>query len=158
MKNNENGFYIVSFLVYLFIFSLLVSVSFHMISIFLLPAIRSMKNYSQQMSLYIAGDNFINDIRTAQLNNSFTIKNISDAKVIFENEGYILKWRFKEGKLERLSKETNSKKNTLNVVCTNVNGQFSSDYSNNAIRGIEMTLFSQHNNAVMTQNYVAIQK
>ena len=100
-----------------------------MISAFLFPLINSMKTSSKLISLHIAGDNFVHDIRAAQKNKFFFLKKISSEKIVLNSNDSTIKWHIKNNKLERITKLSDEVKAITSVVCSRIVGKFIIDYA-----------------------------
>lgn len=99
------GFTLLSFIVYLFIFSTLAFMSCHLISNLIIPALASIRQYQSLMTLYVAGDFFVHDVRNLSHNKQY-LKKIDAQELVWHSgsstDNKNIGWRFRDNKLERI--------------------------------------------------------
>lgn len=140
--NNNNGYLVVSFLLYLMIFSLITVFTCHIITSLLLPSFTTNRQCASLIGLHIASDLFVRDIRIMR-NGTYAWKRISADELIWQSNGNDIGWLFIRDRLERregIYHEGWSHKKTSIVATGLKKVTFSAKKADNCIVGIEMTL------------------
>jgi type II secretory pathway component PulJ len=97
---NEKGFSLLSFLLYLAFFSMITLFFCHLVVVLIIPTFSSMKKCQSVITLHIASDFFVRDIRSVRQNVD-TWKVISPPELIYNHENHDIGWSFLGDHLER---------------------------------------------------------
>lgn len=143
--NNKKGFSLISFLLYLMLFSIIALFVANIITSLLLPALVETRKCKSIIALHIASDLFMRDIRTMR-SKAYQWKKVTPYELIWHSDECDIGWSFTENYLERkegvYNKGWRSKK--ASIVATELDkGEFIVEYHKNYIIGIEMRLASQ---------------
>lgn len=151
--NNKNGFSLVSFLVYLFCFTLITFFINHLIISLILPTITATRQYKTLIALHVASDLFVRDFK-----NGFQLILVSPQELIWKNGENNIGWRIAENKLERIEGIYNNgwKNKRTSIVAAGIqSGKFVPEIYKNDIVGIEMDLVSVANDKKIVVTYVS---
>ena len=143
--NNKNGFSLLSFLLYLMLFSIIALFTTHIITVTLLPSLAATRSYKSLIALHIATDLFVRDIRGIR-SKPHTWRHIMPHELIWHTDEHDIGWRYHKNRLERSTGTYNNgwkSKKTAVVAAGIAQGTFTAEYHKNRIIGIEMTLIPE---------------
>jgi hypothetical protein len=160
--NNKNGFSLISFLLYLTLFSMIALFTAHIITSLLLPTLSATRRCKSLIALHIASDLFVRDIRTMR-NKPHSWKVTTSHELIWhiDDDSYDIGWRNKDNRLERIEGLYSQgwKHKKVSVVATGITqGTFTIETHNNHIIGVEMALIPAVDPKKTIKCYVATQK
>jgi hypothetical protein len=155
---NKNGFSLLSFLLYLMLFSVIALFTTHIITTLLLPSLVTTRACKSVMALHIASDLFVRDIR-AMKNKPHRWKSITSQELIWHTNDFDIGWHCIENRVERSTgiydQGWKSKKTSL--VATGVaQGTFVVERNENRIIGVEMSLIPEITPKKAVICYVAV--
>jgi len=143
--NNKKGFSLISFLLYLMLFSIIALFVANIITSLLLPSLVETRKCKSIIALHIAGDLFMRDIRTMR-SKVYQWKKITPHEVIWHSDECDIGWSFTENYLERkegvYNKDWHGKKTSI-IAMELDKGEFIVENHKNHVIGIEMRLTSQ---------------
>jgi type II secretory pathway component PulJ len=157
---NKNGFSLLSFLLYLMLFSIIALFTTHIITTLLLPSLSATHRCKSLIALHIASDLFVRDIRMMR-NKPYAWKKITTHELIWHNNDHDIGWCYTKNRLERREGTYNkSWKNTkISVVAIGIEQAiFTIENHKNRIIGVEMTLIPENLAEKAVVCYVAIQE
>jgi len=160
--NNKNGFSLISFLLYLMLFSMVAFFTAHIITSLLLPTLSATRHYKSLIALHIASDLFVRDIRIMRNKpHSWKVMALHELIWHIDDDNYDVGWHYRNNRLERTEGLYSQgwKQRKASVVATGINqGTFTIESHNNHIIGIEMTLIPAVDPKKTIKCYVATQK
>jgi hypothetical protein len=159
MKNN-GGFSLLSFLLYLMIFSLTTVFICHILSSLIIPSLIATRKYAALISLHIATDSFIRDFRLLQQNKAGSLRRASDQEILFNDGSKDIAWRINNNTLERIEGtfSTKWKEKTVSIIATNIyQGSFIIKEDRNSIE-IELIIIPACDHNYVVTAYKAIVK
>jgi type II secretory pathway component PulJ len=139
----KKGFSLVSFLVYLALFSMVTLCMCHAITVLIIPSFSSLRKTQSIIALHIATDVFVRDIKSTQ-NGKYTWNVMLPQELIWQKDDYNIGWCFYQNRLER--REGMYKGGNWQAVKTSIvakglsNAVFTPIKDNNGIVGVELTL------------------
>lgn len=140
---NKNGFSLLSFLLYLMLFSIIALCTTHIITSLLLPSLAATRTSKSLIALHIACDLFVRDIREMR-NNVHKWHVTAPDELIWNTDSVAIGWHYTENRLERSSGIYNNKgwkSKKTSIVATGIaQGAFIVEKKEDHIIGIEMTL------------------
>ena len=151
--NNKNGFSLLSFLVYLFCFTLVTFFMNQLIISFILPTITTTRQCRSLIALHVATDLFVRDIK-----NGSHVIHCSPQELVLHNDARSIGWHISENKLERIEGvyDNGWKNKKISIVAVGIqSGKFVPEIYKNDIIGVEMTLVPQVNDKKIVVAYVA---
>jgi hypothetical protein len=156
MKHKQ-GHSLVSFLLYVLLSSLIVCLMFHSISYFIVPSLRSIQLYKEQISLHMALDLFVKEIRVSAVTQW---QEIAADSIIWSEQEKSIGWRCINNRLERIQgiyKSGDWKKRRSSVVATHIHSLlFRYDIIAEKLVGIEIVLTGSHCLQKPVRGYVGI--
>ncbi len=157
--SHKRGFSLVSFLVYLMLFSLIMLFACHIITSLIIPSSSAMRKCQSLISLHIATDLFVRDIRLLRTAD-YQWKIIAPHELIWEQNGRNVGWCFSHSRLERREGFYDTKWNnsTLSTIAMGIEAVFRYDKQGDDIMGVELTLIPQWNKKKAVTCYVALIK
>ena len=142
---NKAGFSLVIFLVYLALSALIISCLFTSTIYFIIPTLHTMKVHKEYISLQLAADLFVKEIRMSTISEW---KEISAHCIIWNNEDTDIGWVFHDNKLERIQgiyRKGEWDRSRKSLVAKGVTSMtVSPDYHNGKIRAIGLVLVGSH--------------
>lgn len=96
----KKGFSLLSFLVYLTLFSTVALFCCHLVAALIIPALSDMRKCQSLIAVHVASDFFVRDIRTIQ-KNTVIWKCISPQELIWGDDSHDIGWSFVNNRLER---------------------------------------------------------
>lgn len=151
-----HGFSLISFLLYFSTLSLITSLVCYTLSSFIVPSLIAIRSYQTYISLHIATDAFVHDVRLLS-HHKLPLKHITSQELIWQG-GKIthnkdIGWRFNEHKLERIEGVyiNGWKTKKTHCIVNNVTqGFFVVD------KGILLTFVPTHDLTYKVESYVAL--
>ena len=143
VMNNKRGFSLLSFLIYLMLFSMIAFLICNIITSFLLPSLVATRKCKSLIALHIASDLFVREIREMSNKKVYSLKCIMPHELIWHTDGRDIGWCFVENRLERkegLYIESWKNKKTSIVADGIAQATFVVEKRENQIIGIELTL------------------
>ncbi|HLW73228.1 MAG TPA: hypothetical protein VKR54_04210 [Candidatus Babeliales bacterium] len=139
---HKKGFSLLSFLLYLVLFTMITFFSCHIIVSLIIPSLASMRTCQSIISLHIASDLFVRDMH-AMRELPFYWKLITPQELVWHVDDHDIGWCFSHHRLERkegiYNKEWKSK--TTSVIVSGIEqATFTVEKAGNEIVGIEMRL------------------
>ncbi|HLC06905.1 MAG TPA: hypothetical protein VJJ26_01830 [Candidatus Babeliales bacterium] len=156
--NNQKGFSLLSFLLYLMLFSLITLFSCHIITSLIIPSLSAMRKCQSIIALHIASDLFVRDIRTKR-GCKYDWKLITPHELIWHQDDHDIGWCFSGNRLNRKEGiyDKGWKKSTASIIAHGIaQAVFAIEKNNDHIVGIELSLTSQSNPKSPVICYVAI--
>jgi type II secretory pathway component PulJ len=157
---NKNGFSLLSFLLYLMLFSIIALFTTHIITSLLLPSLTATRTCKSLIALHIASDLFVRDIREMR-DKPHQWHIINSDEIIWHADNLDTGWCCTENRLERSTGVYNngwrSKKTSL-VAMGIMQGTFIAEKHQNHIIGIEMTLIPEIAPKKTVVCYVAVKE
>jgi hypothetical protein len=157
---NKNGFSLLSFLLYLMLFSIIALFTTHIITSLLLPSLTATRTCKSLIALHIASDLFVRDIR-AMRDKPHKWLAITPHELIWHTDDLDTGWCYTENRLERSTGIYNngwkSKKTSL-VAMGIAQGTFIVEKHKDRVIGIEMTLIPELSPKKSIICYVAVKK
>lgn len=102
---NTQGFLLLSFVVYMTIFSYIASLIWYTATAFVIPSIMSTRRYQAYMSLHIATDLFVHDVRMFSCN-KLKLAHATATELVWHagqcTDNKNIGWRYAHNKLERI--------------------------------------------------------
>lgn len=142
----KHGFSLLSFLLYLMLFSMVTLFTAHIILSLLLPSLTATRQVKSLLSLHIATDLFVRDIR-AMNSQSYRWHLITPHEIIWHTDDGDIGWRYHKNRLERSTgvHDNDWKNKNTGIIATNIkNGVFTVDHYKNTIIGIQISLISHY--------------
>lgn len=136
---NKKGFSLVSFLLYLMLFSLITFFLCHIIVSLVIPSLASVRKCQSIMSLHIASDLFVRDVRAG----IYHWKHIAPHELIWQAQDYDVGWSFRDGYVKRTTGlyEKEWKNKITGIVAAGVlEARFVPEKAQDRIIGIELRL------------------
>ena len=136
---NKKGFSLLSFLLYLMIFSLMTFFLCHIIVSLVIPSLSSMRTCQSSMALHIASDLFVRDVHAGVDN----WKLITPHELIWQVNDYDIGWSFTDNYLKRTTGLYNGgwKDKTTSIVAAGIaQATFTAEKAQNRIVGVELKL------------------
>lgn len=140
--NNKKGFSLLSFLVYLVCLSMISLCMCQVITSLIIPSLAATRKCKSLMTLHIATDLFVRDIRTMR-NMPYMWKLVTSQELIWHVADHDICWRFVEDRLERIEGLYNNgwKSKKASVIAVGIfDGYFKTKKHKNRICGIKMTI------------------
>lgn len=139
---NRKGFSLLSFLLYLMLFTMITFLSCQIIVSLIIPSFASMRKCRSVIALHIASDVFVRDIRSIK-NDKLHWKLITPYELVWQAGEHDIGWCFSNNRLERKegTYDQGWKSKTTSVVATGITqAVFTAEKAKNKIIGIELTL------------------
>jgi len=139
---NKKGFSLLSFLIYLMLFTMVTFFSCHIIVSLIIPSLTSLRKCHSIVALHIASDLFVRDIHAIK-NEKNMWKVIHPFELVWQSTDHDIGWRFNDNCLERIEGIYNQgwkKKTTSIVACGISNATFIIEKHQDHIMGIELAL------------------
>lgn len=140
--HNKKGFSLLSFLLYLVLFSMITFFSCHIIISFIIPSFSAMRKCQSLIALHIASDLFVRDIRMIK-GNECEWKLITPHELVWQAKDGDIGWGFVDNRLERKEGMYNQgwKSKKTSVVAANIaQVAFVAEKAHDKIIGIELTM------------------
>lgn len=157
MKIHNNGFSLLSFLLYLICSITILSAVFYGITHTVLPLIHATREYKMLVSMHIALDAFVDDVRKSHVKH-FTV--VTPDYIIWNNGAVDVCWGYENGRFERIQgvyKNGRWEKRRTSVVGLSVASVlFHYDYKEGRIAGVECSLCGKGSTAKNIAGYVAV--
>lgn len=117
---NKKGFSLLSFLLYLTLFTMIIFFSCHIIVSLIIPSFSAIRTCKSIIALHIASDLFVRDVRA--IKDHFTWKLITSHELIWQTENHDIGWYFSDNRLERKEGVYNRewKHKTTSVIATGI--------------------------------------
>jgi type II secretory pathway component PulJ len=159
VMSHKKGFSLVSFLVYLMLFSLIMLFACHIITALIVPSSAALRKCQSLIGLHIATDLFVRDIRSMRTAD-YQWKITTPHELIWEQNGRDIGWCFCDNRLERREGLYNKgwKNSTLSTIARGIESTFSHDKRFDSIVGIELILKPQWNKKKEVACYVSLNK
>jgi hypothetical protein len=136
---NKKGFSLLSFLLYLMIFTFMTFFLCHIIVSLIIPSLTSMRKSQSIMALHIASDLFVRDIHAGV----HAWKLITPHELIWQGKESDIGWSFADNYLKRTTGlyDIGWKNKTTSIVAAGVaQGTFTTEKAQNRIVGIELKM------------------
>jgi len=136
--HNKKGFSLLSFLVYLMLFSLITFFICHIIVSLVIPSLKSVRQCQSVMALHIASDLFVRDIHAIR-----NWKLMTPHELIWQTEGFDIGWSCADNYLKRSTGLYNGtwKNKTTSIVAAGVaEVTFTPEKAKGHIIGMELKL------------------
>jgi len=138
--------------------SIIICCIFYTITQFIFPSLQSIRSNKEKLTLHIALDLFVKEIRMC------TIKQWKETtidSIIWNNGKQDIGWRFNKNKLERIqgiyNTNGNWKKSKTSIIVLNINKiEFHFKYINQKIVGIESIITGNDGTQKSIHSFVAI--
>jgi len=156
----KKGFSLISFLVYLLLFSLVTTFTCHIITTLIIPSFFSFKKTQSVIAMHIATDCFVRDIKNIK-EDKHTWNAISPHELIWQVGDHNVGWSFADNRLERREGiyKNGWKEVKTSIVAKGVaSAVFTIEKSGNDITGIELTITPLYAPQKVITCYVAIKK
>jgi hypothetical protein len=137
--HNKKGFSLLSFLLYLMIFTFMTFFLCHIIVSLIIPSLTSVRKSQSIMALHIASDLFVRDIHAGVE----SWKLITPHELIWQKEQDDIGWSFSEGYIKRTTGlyDQGWKNKTTSIVAAGVaDVTFTAEKAQDRIVGIEFTI------------------
>ena len=132
---------------------------FHSISYFIVPSLRSIQLYKEQISLHMALDLFVKEIRASVVTQW---QEIAADSIIWSDQEKEVGWQYQNGRLERIQgiyKDGVWKKRRTSVIAINIHFlAFRYDIVAEKLVGIEVVLTGSRCLQKPVRGYVGIRK
>ncbi len=159
--HHKKGFSLLSFLMYLMIFSIVTLFFCHIITVFIIPSFAVMRKNQSIVALHIASDFFVRDIRSMR-NGTHAWKLISPQELIWEREGFAIGWRFYQNSLERregIYKDHTWHKTIVSIIAKDIAHLiFTTEKNGDVLIGISLIMTSQYAHVKPITCYVSLKK
>lgn len=145
--NNKKGFSLLSFLLYLMLFSLITLFSCHIITFLIIPSLSAMRKTQTIIALHIASDLFVRDIRVMRQGRPCW-KLVTPHELIWNHNDCDVGWRFFNHCLERRegTYDNGWRSSHTSIIAKNVSDAvFLAEKEQEDIRGIELTITPENN-------------
>jgi hypothetical protein len=156
---NKQGFSLLSFLLYLVLFTLITFSSCHIIVSLIIPSFASMRRCQSIIKLHIATDLFVRDIRAIE-GNVCKWKLITPHELIWQAGDHDIGWSFTDNRLERKEGTYNKEwkgKSTSIVAAGIAQVSFTVEKAkNNKIIGVELVMIPVVDLKKRVECYVAL--
>ena len=139
--NNKKGFSLLSFLLYLVLFTMIMFFSCHIIVSLIIPSLSSMRTCQSIIALHIASDLFVRDVRA--INHESHWKLITPHELVWRTGDHDIGWSFSHNRLERREGvyDEHWKNATTSVVAAGIaQGTFTVEKHKGHVIGIEIAL------------------
>lgn len=137
--SNKKGFSLLSFLIYLMLFSLMTFFICHMIVSLVIPSLSSLRKTESIIALHIATDLFVRDIQAGVKE----WKVLKPHELIWKTDDSDIGWSFIDNQLKRTTGlyDKGWKNRTTSIVATGVlSARFQPEKSKNSIIAVELVL------------------
>lgn len=154
---NKKGFSLLSFLLYLMLFTMITFFSCHIVLSLIIPSLLSMRRCQSVIALHIASDIFVRDVRAGIYNWKVT----KPHELVWQVGDHDIGWCFTDNRLERNTGMYNQgwKSKTTSIVAAGINqAVFSVEKTNKQIVGIEMVLIPVNAQKKPIICYVAVKQ
>ncbi len=144
--NNKNGFSLISFLLYLMLFSIIALFIANIITSLLLPSLTATHTCRSIISLHIASDLFVRDIHHMK-GKPYQWKKISQDELIWHTDDHDIGWCCIKKRIERREGIYNNgwKSKKTSIISSGIkHGTFTVENHHNHIIGLEMSLVSDY--------------
>lgn len=142
--HNKKGFSLISFLVYLLVFSMVTACMCHIITILIIPSFVSLRKNQSVIAMHIATDCFVRDVKNMKDGDTWNV--MFEHELIWPVGDHNIGWSFSDHRLQR---KEGIYKNGWSDVKTSIvakgleNAVFVVKKDNDQIAGIELTLTAQ---------------
>lgn len=156
--HNKNGFSLLSFLLYLVLFTMITFFSCHIIVSLVIPSFASMRKCQSIIRLHIASDLFVRDVRAINVHEC-KWKLITPHDLIWQAGDHDIGWSFVDNRLERKEGQYNKewKSKTTSVVATSIKQViFTVEKTKDKIIGVELAITPVNVQAKSIICYVAV--
>jgi len=139
--NNKKGFSLLSFLLYLVLFTMIMFFSCHIIVSLMIPSLFSMRRCKSIITLHIASDLFVRDVRA--INEQSHWKIIAPHELVWRTGDHDIGWSFSHNRLERREGVYGErwKSKTTSVVAAGIaQATFTVEKHKGHVIGIELAL------------------
>jgi hypothetical protein len=156
--DNKQGSSLLSFIIYLMLFSTIALFFCSTITSLILPTRALIHKHQSLIGLHLAIDIFVKDVRATK-EAQFTFKQISQQELIWYNKKNAIGWRFANNRLERIEGEYNNgwKKKRRSIAAMGIKEAIFTieKYKDQAI-GVEIAVVPIIEGASPIKGYVAI--
>lgn len=142
VMHDKKGFSLISFLIYLLIFSMVTTFICHIITVLIIPSFVSLRKNQSVIAIHIATDCFVRDIKNIK-NGHYAWDLISPHELIWQVGNHNVGWSFADNRLERREGiyKNGWKEVKTSIVAKNLsNALFTVEKINNQIMGITLVL------------------
>ncbi len=157
---HQKGFSLLSFLLYLVLFSLMMLLSCHIVTSLIIPSFSSIRRSQSLISLHIATDLFVRDIRIMR-NSEHQWKVIRPQEVIWNQGNSDIGWLFVDNRLERRegTYDEEWKNSTMSTIARNISkATFIYETRGGRVVGIELVMMPPWQKEKPVTCYVAVSK
>ena len=154
---NKKGFSLLSFLLYLMLFTMITFFSCHIILSLIIPSLLSMRRCQSVIALHIASDIFVRDVRAGIHNWKVT----KPHELVWQVGDHDIGWCFTDNRLERNTGMYNQgwKSKTTSIVAAKIaEVAFTIEKANGQIMCIEMVLSQDNAQKKQIVCYVAVKQ
>ncbi len=154
---NKKGFSLLSFLLYLMLFTMITFFSCHIILSLIIPSLRSIRKCQSIIALHIASDLFVRDVRAG----IHDWKLITSQELVWQTGDQAVGWCFSNNRLERSTGmyDQGWKSKTTSIVAAGIaHVVFTVEKAYDQIIGIEMVLTPMITSKKPVICYVAVKK
>ena len=159
--HNKKGFSLVSFLLYLMLFTMIMFFSCHIIVSLIIPSLTSMRKCQSIIALHIATDIFVRDIRAIKAHECVW-KLISPHELVWQAGDHDIGWFFANNRLERKEGEYHKgwKHKKSSIVAAHIaQAVFTAEKAkNNNIIGVELIMTPSNDIKKPISCYVAVRQ
>jgi hypothetical protein len=119
--HSKKGFSLLSFLLYLVLFTIITVLSCHIIVSLIIPSLVSMRRCQSVIALHIASDLFVRDIRAIKPDECHW-KLVTSHELVWQADNHDVGWSFTNNRLERKEGEYNKgwKSKNTSIVATGI--------------------------------------
>lgn len=147
---NKKGTSLLTFSVYLMLFSMVTFFMCHLITFMIIPSMKSMRQCQALIALHIATDLFVRDIKTIK-EHACEWKITTVHELVWNQDNQDIGWRFCDNRLER------KEKGVANIITKGVaQATFVLEKEGEKVTGVELTLKPLANMAKTVTCYVAL--
>jgi hypothetical protein len=139
--HNKKGFSLISFLLYLTLFSMIMLFSCHIIVSLIIPSFASVRNTQSIIAMHVATDLFVRDIHN--IDEGVVWKHTAPAEIMWHTGDHDICWRLQDKCLERVEGTYNNgwKDKTVSIVASGISKiDFTYKKDGQDMRAIELSL------------------
>ena len=154
----KKGFSLISFLLYLLLFSIITGIICHIITTLIIPSIFSLKKTQSIISMHIASDFFVRDMKNIK-NDGCTWKVILPLELIWHTKDYDVGWFFHQNSLQRTEGIYNGlwQNAKRSVIAKGIaNATFTLEKTQDRVTGVELSLIPQSTSRKPIVCYVSL--
>lgn len=160
LMHDKKGFSLISFLVYLLIFSMVTTFICHIITVLIIPSFISLRKNQSVIAMHIATDCFVRDIKNIK-NGQDAWHMISPHELIWSVGDHNVGWSFTDHRLERREGmyQKGWKEVKTSIIAKNLSkAVFTPEKDHDRIKGITLTLTPLSTSVKAITCYVAVEK